>query len=70
MCTKAEGVGGPSLSRREGKKKNIGLYIINCQSFAKIKASLGPHIGDRSPQSQFNYHFARVVQKKHKYAVS
>lgn len=42
--TKAEGVGGSSLHKRE-KKEKAGFFIINCQSFAKIKASLRLHKG-------------------------
>ncbi len=42
--TKAEGVGGLPSRRR---KKNVGFFIINCQSFAKIKDSLSLHKGQK-----------------------
>lgn len=43
--TKAEGVGG--LTHKGAKKRDVGFFIINCQSFAKIKASLSLHRGQK-----------------------
>lgn len=71
--TKAERCGWTAFTqgeRERKKERNTGFFIINCQSFAKIKASLSLHRGLKPTVCNLKCHFALVLQKKHKYAVS